>query len=194
MSLSGIIKPSMVEFVFIKFHTFSIFFWRHLNECVWSMKIILWDVSYVRHSNNIRTTFTLQKTHCKNFWWNCDKNESSKCSLGNKQQKWMFVVVSRSDVHLHGDNKSNFNVLLRKDKPVKIYQKNLQVLATKIYKIKPGLSPQIINNVFELKSVPYNIRIIWEDSIRWYILWAITQIIWTIPGQRCGILYHKYQK
>ena len=59
----------------------------------------------------------------------------------------MFLVVPRSEMHLYGDNKSSFNVLLRKDKSVKIHQKNLQVLATKIYKVKHGLSPQIINDV-----------------------------------------------
>ena len=48
--------------------------------------------------------------------------------------------------------------MLRKDKSVKIRHQNLQVLATKIYKVSYGLPPQIINNVFELKSVPYNMR------------------------------------
>ena len=39
-----------------------------------------------------------------------------------------------------------------------ISHKDMQVLATEIYKVKHELSPQIINNVFELKSVPYDMR------------------------------------
>ena len=62
-------------------------------------------------------------------------------------------IHKRSLTTVYGDNKSSFKELLWKDKSVKIH-KNLQVLATEIYKVKHGLSPQIIKNVFELKSVP----------------------------------------
>ena len=42
-------------------------------------------------------------------------------------------------------NKSNlsFDDLLKEDKSVKIHQKNLQILATKIYKVKNNLGPKI---------------------------------------------------
>ena len=35
--------------------------------------------------------------------WKSNKNESCKCYLGNKEQKSMFLVVSRSDVHIDLD-------------------------------------------------------------------------------------------
>ena len=35
--------------------------------------------------------------------WKSNKNESCKCYLGNKEQKSMFLVVSRSDVHIDFD-------------------------------------------------------------------------------------------
>ena len=47
----------------------------------------------------VKTTFRLQKPHCENVWWKHIKNESWKCYLGNREQKLMFLVVSRSDVH-----------------------------------------------------------------------------------------------
>ena len=59
---------------------------------------------------------------------------------------------------MYRDNKSGFEKLLQKDKSVKIHHKNLQVLATEIYMFKHGLSPQMINNVFELESLPYNMK------------------------------------
>ena len=49
---------------------------------------------------DIETTFSLQKPHCKNFWWNYNKSESCKPYLGNKKQKLLFLVVSLSDVHM----------------------------------------------------------------------------------------------
>ena len=38
----------------VMFYAFSIFFWTALDRCVWIMKIILWEPSYFRHSNNIQ--------------------------------------------------------------------------------------------------------------------------------------------
>ena len=87
------------ESIFIKFHAFGIFFWTHLDGCVWSMRIYLWEASYFRYSNNIHTA----KASRKNIWWNYNKNESCKRYLSNKEQKWMFLVVSRSDVHIDFD-------------------------------------------------------------------------------------------
>ena len=59
---------------------------------------------------------------------------------------------------VYGNNKSSFKELFRKDKSAKMHYKNLQVLATEICKVTHGLSSRIINNVFELKSVSYNMR------------------------------------
>ena len=65
-------------------------------------------------------------------------------------ERWLRIV--------HGDNKSSFEELLRKYKSVKIHHRHLQVLATEIYNVQHGLSPQIMNSVFNLKIVPYNMR------------------------------------
>ena len=59
---------------------------------------------------------------------------------------------------VYGNNKSSFKELFRKDKSAKMHYKNLQVFATEICKVTHGLSSRIINNVFELKSVSYNMR------------------------------------
>ena len=42
--------------------------------------------------------------------------------------------------------------LLSKDKSVTAYQRNLQILATEIYKILNELSPDIIQDIFKTKS------------------------------------------
>ena len=48
---------------------------------------------------DIQTTFRVQKFYCKNFRWKYIKNERCKSHLGNKEQKAIFLVVSRSDVY-----------------------------------------------------------------------------------------------
>ena len=78
----------------VKFHAFSTFFSTPLDRCVWILKIVFEEVL------DVKTTFRLKKSHiAKNFWWKQVKNESRKCYLGNKEQKAIFLVVSRSDVH-----------------------------------------------------------------------------------------------
>ena len=45
---------------------------------------------------------------------------------------------------------------------MKIHQKNLQILATEIYKVKNDLRPKIMADIFYFVEKPYNLR---NDSI-----------------------------
>ena len=49
---------------------------------------------------DIQTIIRPQMLRCKKFRWKCIKNESRKSYLGDKEQKAMYPVVSRSDTHL----------------------------------------------------------------------------------------------
>ena len=49
---------------------------------------------------------------------------------------------------VYQEKKSNLQDLLQKDKSVSIHMKNLQYLATEIYKVKNCLSPEIMKQVF----------------------------------------------
>ena len=79
----------------VKFYGFKIFFYTTLDGCVWSMRIILSDASYFRHSNKIHCT----KASFRKYLWNYNKNENYKPYLGNKEQKLLFLVASQSDMH-----------------------------------------------------------------------------------------------
>ena len=46
------------------------------------------------------------------------------------------------------DEKSTFSELLEKDKSVTIHERNIQKLATLMYKVKNKISPPIINEIF----------------------------------------------
>ena len=57
---------------------------------------------------------------------------------------------------VYGDYKSKFDELLDKDGSSSIHHRNIQTLATEIFKLLSGLSPQIMNKVFQVKSpAPY---------------------------------------
>ena len=59
---------------------------------------------------------------------------------------------------VYNDHFSSFEELLSEDKSVTVHQRNLQILATEMYKILNGLSPDIVQDIFETKSNYCNTR------------------------------------
>ena len=60
---------------------------------------------------------------------------------------------------VYGDYKSKFDELLEKDSFFRIHHRNIQTLPIEIFKFLNGLSPQIMNDVFQVKSpAPYYLR------------------------------------
>ena len=51
-----------------------------------------------------------------------------------------------------------FSELLCKNKSVTIHQRNLQLLATEIFKTKNKLNPEIVEEIFTFENVDYNLR------------------------------------
>ena len=50
---------------------------------------------------------------------------------------------------IYSDKQSSLETLLEKDSSVSVHNRNLQILATEIYKIKNDLSPLIVTELFE---------------------------------------------
>ena len=67
-------------------------------------------------------------------------------------------IHERSIQIVSGDNEGNFENLLEKNKKIIILQRNLQVLAIKVYKIINGCAPPIMGNFFIFKENTYNLR------------------------------------
>ena len=59
---------------------------------------------------------------------------------------------------VYQDNSLSFAELLEKDNSVTIHQRNLQGLATKIFKLKKRLALEITKEVFEIQNPAYNFR------------------------------------
>ena len=53
---------------------------------------------------------------------------------------------------VYNDKKSNFNELLVKDGFVSIHHQNLQKLPLKMFKVSTGLSPEIVNELFQFRE------------------------------------------
>ena len=96
------------------------------------------------------------------------KSQFSYCPL-----VWMFHSRTMNNrinklhekaLRLVYTNKSNvsFEDLLKEDKSVKLHQRNLQILATEIYKVRNNLGPEIMTDIFRFVQKPYDLR---NDSI-----------------------------
>ena len=62
-------------------------------------------------------------------------------------------IHERSLRSVYSDKTSTFQELLDKDNSVSVHHKNIQVLATEVYKTVNGLAPTIMNSVFEIKDI-----------------------------------------
>ena len=75
---------------------------------------------------------------------------------------WMFH--SRSLNHeralriTFGDRSSSFENLLKKDNSVSIHHRNIQALATEMFKVKNNIAPEIMKELFAPKMSPYDLR------------------------------------
>ena len=59
---------------------------------------------------------------------------------------------------VYKDHHLTFEELLRKDNSFCIHHRNLQKLATEMYKVKNNLSPTLMKHVFPEREIPYNLR------------------------------------
>ena len=89
-----------------------------------------------------------QFAYCPLIWMFHSKEINHK--IGKLHERALRIV--------YNDHFSSFEELLSKDKSVTVHQRNLQTLATEMYKILNGFSPDIMQDIFEIKRNYYNTR------------------------------------
>ena len=58
----------------------------------------------------------------------------------------------------YGDRSSSFEDLLKKDNSVSIHHRNIQALATEMFKVKNNIAPEIMKELFAPKMSSYDLR------------------------------------
>ena len=90
-------------------------------------------------------------------------------------------IHERSLRLVYSDKTSTFQELLDKDKSLR--HKNIQVLATEIYKTVNGRAPTIVNSIFEIKYFEYNLRN--KTNFKWcrinYVWYGIDSLTYLGP-------------
>ena len=90
----------------------------------------------------LRAFIESQSSYCPLIWMFHSRTLNNK--INRLHEKALRIV--------YGDNKSKFDELLGKDGFFSIHHRNIQTLAIEIFKFLNGLSPQIMNEVFQVKS------------------------------------------
>ena len=89
-------------------------------------------------------------------------NAFLKSQFGYCPLLWMFHSRKLNNcinrIQEYKDKTSTYQELLRLDKSVTIHHRNLQTLATEIFKWKNNLSPKIMGDIFKIKKTKYTLR------------------------------------
>ena len=89
-----------------------------------------------------------QFSYCPLLWMCHSRTLNSKI---NKLHERSLRLV-------YDDGQSTFEELLNIGKSVTIHHRNVQVLATELYKVHHGLAPELMNDIFEKRNVTYYFR------------------------------------
>ena len=96
-----------------------------------------------------KTFVTSQFNYCPLVWMCHSRTLNNR--INNIHLRALRIVYQ--------DKQPSFEELLQKDNSVSVHMKNLQYLATEIFKVKNGLSPIIMNKVFNFQeNESYNLR------------------------------------
>ena len=93
--------------------------------------------------------FTAQFGYCPLVWMFCSRTINNKI---NKLHERCLRLI-------YNDKSSTYQELLMCDRSVTIHQRNLQILALEMFKVLKNLTPEIMNEVFPLKTpLNYELR------------------------------------
>ena len=97
----------------------------------------------------IRNAFIFSQFGCCPLIWMFHSRKLNN-RINNIQERALRIVFR--------DYKSTFQQLLKQNKSVSIHQRNLQILATEIFKTKNGFNAVIMEDVFKFKNLTYNFQ------------------------------------
>ena len=92
--------------------------------------------------------FKSQFSYCSLVWMGYSRANNNK--INRLHERCLRIIYS--------DKQSSFQALLEKDGSVSIHNRNIQFLATEMYKVKNNLSVSLVTDLFKQRNEVYNLR------------------------------------
>ena len=102
-----------------------------------------------KHKCLMKAFVTSQFNYCPLIWMFHNRELNNRL---NRIHERALRLVYQNNILL-------FSELLEKDNFVTMHQRNLQLLATEVFKLKNGLAPEIMKEVFEIQNPADNFRL-----------------------------------
>ena len=96
----------------------------------------------------MKSFITTQFSYCTLVWMFHSRKLNNKINTIHERA----LRIAYCDKH------STFQQLLEKDNSVSIHHRNLQVLATEMFKVNMNLSPDLMNDIFLKRTNPYTLQ------------------------------------
>ena len=93
--------------------------------------------------------------YCPLIWMFCGRNLNNR--INHLHERSLRIV--------YNDYESSFQELLELDNSVSIHHRNIRLLSIELFKVKNGLSNQIISELFDLRNIEYNLRLQTDFSL-----------------------------
>ena len=122
--------------------TISIVFARNASQKLNALARITPYINIEKQRTIMKSFVTSQFSYCLLIWM------FHSTRLNNK----INSIRERALRITYQDNMSTFQELLNKDNSISIHHRNLQVLATEMFTIHRGLSPEILRQTFVPKT------------------------------------------
>ena len=91
--------------------------------------------------HSLNSFFKLEFSYCPLVWM-CHNGANNKI---NKLHECRLRII-------YSDKQVSFETLYEKDGSISAHNRNIQILSTEMYKIKNGLSPLIVTELFEQRN------------------------------------------
>ena len=99
--------------------------------------------------------FKSQFSYCRQVWM-CHSRTINN-NINHLHERYLRVI--------YNDKISSFKELLETDGPVPIHSRNLQILATEMFKVYNNIAPPIFTEIFNKRNPNYQLRHISHFSI-----------------------------
>ena len=96
----------------------------------------------------MKSFFESQFSYCPLVWMFCSRTLNNRI---NKLQERALRILYRDDI-------STYQQLLNKDKSVTIHDRNIQLLAIEMYKVKNKILPCTLSESVNIREITYNLR------------------------------------